>query len=87
MKQQVKNFVKNYIEDIDKANAFELIKKQKEERMLLIKAAINLGNELEKSSLFDKMIVMYPMSIHDQTLRSVPINFKTTKTNESKQKN
>ena len=79
MKQQVKNFVKNYIEDIDKANAFELIKKQKEERMLLIKAAINLGNELEKSSLFDKMRVIYPMSITDQTLKSVPINFKKTR--------
>jgi len=79
MKQQVKNFVKNYIEDIDKANCFELIKKQKEERMLLIKAAITLGNELEKSSLFDKMRVIYPMSIHDQTLRSVPINFKQTR--------
>jgi len=78
MKQQVKNFVKNYIEDIDKANCFELIKKQKEERMLLIKAAITLGNELEKSSLFDKMRVIYPMSITDQTLKSVPINFKKT---------
>jgi hypothetical protein len=79
MTQQVKNFVKNYIEDIDKSNAFELIKKQKEERMLLIKAAINLGNELEKSSLFDKMRVIYPMSITDQTLKSVPINFKKTR--------
>lgn len=79
MKQQVKNFVKNYIEDIDKANAFELIKKQKEERMLLIKAAITLGNELEKASIFSKMSVMYPMSIPDQTLKSVPINFKQTR--------
>lgn len=76
MKQQVKNFVKNYIEDIDKANAFELIKKQKEERMLLIKASINLGNELEKANLFDKMRVIYPMSHPDQTLRTIPINFK-----------
>jgi len=76
MTNQVKNFVKNYIEELDKANAFELIKKQKEERMLLIKAAITLGNELEKSSLFDKMRVMYPMSHPNQTLRSVPINFK-----------
>ena len=79
MEKQVKNFVKNYIEDIDKANAFELIKKQKEERMLLIKAAITLGNELEKSSLFDKMKVMYPMSHPNQKLRSVPINFKQTR--------
>ena len=79
MTNQVKNFVKNYIEDIDKANAFELIKKQKEERMLLIKAAINLGNGLEKADLFSKMRVMYPISHPDQTLRSVPINFKQTR--------
>lgn len=76
MTNQVKNFVKNYIEDIDKANAFELIKKQKEERMLLIKAAITLGNGLEKASIFSKMSVIYPISITDQTLKSVPINFK-----------
>ena len=76
MTNQVKNFVKNYIEDIDKANAFELIKKQKEERMLLIRAAIDLGNELEKASIFSKMSVIYPISITDQTLKSVPINFK-----------
>ncbi len=76
MTNQVKIFVKNYIEELDKANAFELIKKQKEERMLLIKAAINLGNGLEKADLFSKMRVMYPMSHPDQTLRTIPINFK-----------
>ena len=78
MTQQVKIFVRNYIEDIDKFHGeyHQLNKKARQERILLIKASINLGNELEKSNLFDKMRVIYPMSHPDQTLRTIPINFK-----------
>lgn len=78
MTQQVKIFVRNYIEDIDKFHGqpHQLNKKARQERMLLIKASITLGNELEKSNLFDKMKVIYPMSHPDQTLRTIPINFK-----------
>lgn len=76
MTQQVKNFVKNYINDMDKNYGFDLTKEQQQERLKIIKATITLGNELEKSSLFSKMKVIYPMSHPNQTLRSVPINFK-----------
>lgn len=76
MTQQVKNFVKNYINDMDKNYGFDLTKEQQQERIKIIKATITLGNELEKSSLFSKMKVIYPMSHPNQTLRSVPINFK-----------
>ena len=78
MTQQVKIFVRNYIEDIDKFHGeyHQLNKKARQERMLLIKASITLGNELEKSNLFDKMKVIYPMSHPDQTLKTIPINFK-----------
>ena len=78
MTQQVKIFVRNYIEDIDKFHGkyHQLNKKARQERMLLIKASINLGNGLEKADLFSKMRVIYPMSHPDQTLRSIPINFK-----------
>lgn len=76
MTDQVKNFVRNYIEDMDKAYGTKLTKEQIEERMLLIKATITLGNELEESSIFSKMKVIYPMSHPNQKLRSVPINFK-----------
>jgi hypothetical protein len=78
MTQQVKIFVRNYIEDIDKFHGeyHQLNKKARQERILLIKASINLGNELEKSNLFDKMKVIYPMSHPDQTLKTIPINFK-----------
>lgn len=78
MTQQVKIFVRNYIEDIDKFHGeyHQLNKKAKQERMLLIKASITLGNELEKASIFDKMKIIYPMSHPDQTLRTIPINFK-----------
>ena len=78
MTQQVKIFVKNYIKDIDKFHGeyHQLNKKARQERMLLIKASITLGNELEESNLFDKMKVIYPMSHPDQTLKTIPINFK-----------
>jgi hypothetical protein len=78
MTQQVKIFVRNYIEDIDKFHGeyHQLNKKARQERMLLIKASITLGNELEKASIFDKMKIIYPMSHPDQTLRTIPINFK-----------
>ena len=78
MTQQVKIFVRNYIEDIDKFHGeyHQLNKKARQERMLLIKASITLGNELEKASIFDKMKVIYPMSHPDQTLKTIPINFK-----------
>lgn len=78
MTKQVKIFVRNYIEDIDKFHGeyHQLNKKARQERILLIKASINLGNELEKSNLFDKMKVIYPMSHPDQTLKTIPINFK-----------
>ena len=80
MTQQVKIFVRNYIEDIDKFHGkyHQLNKKGRQERMLLIKASITLGNELEESNLFDKMKVIYPMSHPDQTLKTIPINFKNT---------
>lgn len=78
MTQQVKIFVRNYIEDIDKFHGeyHQLNKKARQERMLLIKASITLGNELEKASIFDKMKIIYPMSHPDQTLKTIPINFK-----------
>lgn len=76
MTQQVKNFVKNYINDMDKNYGFDLTKEQQQERLKIIKATITLGNNLEKSSLFSKMKVIYPMSHPNQTLRSMPINFK-----------
>ena len=78
MTKQVKIFVRNYIEDIDKFHGeyHQLNKKARQERMLLIKASITLGNELEKASIFDKMKVIYPMSHPDQVLKSIPINFK-----------
>lgn len=78
MTQQVKIFVRNYIEDLDKFHGeyHQLNKKARQERMLLIKATITLGNRLEKDDLFSKMRVMYPMSHPDQTLRTIPINFK-----------
>lgn len=78
MTQQVKIFVRNYIEDIDKFHGkyHQLNKKARQERMLLIKATINLGNGLEEAGIFSKMRVMYPMSHPDQTLRTIPINFK-----------
>ena len=78
MTQQVKIFVRNYIEDLDKSHGqpHQLNKKARQERMLLIKATINLGNGLEEAGIFSKMRVMYPMSHPDQTLRTIPINFK-----------
>ena len=78
MTQQVKIFVKNYIKDIDKFHGeyHQLNQAAKQKRMLLIKASITLGNELEESNLFDKMKVIYPMSHPDQVLRSIPMNFK-----------
>jgi hypothetical protein len=78
MTQQVKIFVRNYIEDVDKFHGeyHQLNQAAKQERMLLIKASITLGNELEKASIFDKMKVIYPMSHPDQVLKSIPMNFK-----------
>jgi hypothetical protein len=77
MTQLVKNVIRNYIEDFDKAHDYKkLTDEQKKDRMHTIKSTITFCNDLEKASLFSKMKVVYPMSIPNQNFRSIPINFK-----------
>ena len=77
MTQQVKNAVSNWIEDFDKIYDYtKLTKEQKKERIQSIKSLIMFLNDLEKSSLFSKMKTVYPMSHPNQTIRTIPINFK-----------
>jgi hypothetical protein len=83
MTQQVKNAVSNWIEDFDNAYDYtKLTTEQKKERMLNIKAMINLCNDFEKNSLWNKFKTIYPMQFpnaHEKTLFpkaiSIPVNF------------
>lgn len=84
MTQQVKNAVSNWIEDFDNAYDYtKLTQTEKKERMLNIKAIINLCNYFEKKSLWNKFKTVYPMQFpnaYEKTLFpkaiAIPVNFK-----------
>jgi hypothetical protein len=81
MTQQVKNAVSDYIEYLDKIyDVKKLTQNEKKERMLIIKAVINLCNDFEKKNLWNKFKTIYPMINTEGVLlpksKSIPVNFK-----------
>lgn len=82
MTQQVKNSVRNYVEDFDKVYAFtKLTQEQKKERTLIIKGIITLCNSFKESNIWHKFKTIYPMYPTGKEMllpksKSISINFK-----------
>lgn len=68
MTNRSKETIRDWIKNFDAKNPL-LTKELKAERILRIKAAIQLCNNLESCNLYDKIKVVYPMS-------NIPLNLK-----------